>query len=55
MVDNTGGQGHDLKGPGWAREMGLCKPHEVQQGHVQGSAPGLGQSQTWIQIEALVD
>lgn len=35
--------------------MGLCEPHEVQQGHVQGPAPGQGQSQTWIQIEALID
>lgn len=43
------------KGTGWAREVGLCQPHEVQQGYVQGPTPGLGQSQTWIQIEASVD
>ena len=25
--------------------MGLCEPHGVQQGQVEGPAPGLGQSQ----------
>ena len=29
--------------------MGLCEPHEVQQGEVQGSARGLCQSQTQVQ------
>ena len=28
---------------------GLCKPHEVQQGEVQGPACGSGQSQAHIQ------
>lgn len=55
VADNTGGQGCHPKQPGWAKEVGLCEPHEVQQGHVQGPAPGQGQSQTWIQIEALID
>ena len=27
--------------------MGPHEPHEVQQGQVQGTAPGLGQSQIW--------
>jgi len=31
-------------------ERWACEPHEVQQGQVQGRAPGLGQSQA--QIEA---
>lgn len=55
MVDNTGGQGCHPKCPGWLREVGLCESHEVQQGHVQCPAPGLGESQTWTQIEALID
>jgi len=31
------------EGPGQAREVGLCEPHEVQQGKVQGPAPRSGQ------------
>ena len=34
------GKGYHPEGPGQARKVGLCKPHEVQQGQVQGSAPG---------------
>ena len=30
------------KGPGEAGEMGLCEPHEIQQGQVQGPASGSG-------------
>jgi len=30
------------EGPGQAQEVGLCEPHEVQQGEVQGPALGLG-------------
>jgi len=31
------------EGHGQAEEVGLCEPHEVQQGQVQGPASGLGQ------------
>jgi len=41
-----------LERPG---EVGLCKAHEVQQGQVQGPAPGLGQSQTQIQAGQRID
>jgi len=38
------------KGTGQAQEVGLCEPHEVQQGQVQGPpAHGLGQSPVSIQ------
>jgi len=37
------------KGPGQAEEVGLCEPHEVQQGQVQGAAPGSGQTPLSIQ------
>jgi len=37
------------KGPGQAQEVGPCEPHEVQQGQVQGPAPGLGQPPISIQ------
>jgi len=30
------------EGPGQAGEVGLCEPHEVQQGQVQGPTPGSG-------------
>ena len=33
-----------------ALEVGPCQPHEVQQGQVQGPAPGSGQSQAHIQV-----
>ncbi|KAK4831861.1 LOW QUALITY PROTEIN: hypothetical protein QYF61_019689 [Mycteria americana] len=32
-------EGHP-EGPGQAGEVGLCEPHEVQQGQVQGPSPG---------------
>jgi len=31
-----------VEGPGQAGEVGLCEPHEVQQGQVQGPTPGSG-------------
>ncbi|CAM9867283.1 unnamed protein product, partial [Bubo scandiacus] len=37
------------EGPGQAGEVGLCKPHGVQQGQGQGPAHGLGQSQAQTQ------
>ena len=37
------------EGPGQAGEVGLCEPHEVQQGQVQGPAPGSGQSLLSVQ------
>jgi len=37
-----GGKGCHTEGPGQALEVDLCEPHEVQQGHVQGPAHGLG-------------
>jgi len=37
------------EGPGQAGEVGLCEPHEVLQGQVQGPAPGLGQPPVSIQ------
>lgn len=40
----------DPKGPGQAGEVGLCKPHGVQHGQVQGDAPGMGQSQASKQV-----
>ena len=30
------------EGPGQTGEVGLCEPHEVQHGQVQGPTPGLG-------------
>ena len=35
--------------------MGLCEPHEVQQGQVRGPAHGLGQSQAQIQAGQRMD
>ena len=37
------------KRPGQAGEVDLHEPHEVQQGQVQGPAPGLGQPSVSIQ------
>jgi len=34
--------GRHPEGPGQAGEVGLCEPHEVQQGQVQGLTPGSG-------------
>jgi len=31
-----------VKVPGQAAEVGLCEPHEVQHGQVQGPTPGPG-------------
>lgn len=39
---HTGGTGYHPQGPGQAWEVGLCEPHEMQQVHVQGPAPGSG-------------
>lgn len=36
-------------------ERHLCKPHEVQQGHVQVPAPGSGQSQAPVQAGKRTD
>ena len=35
--------GYYPEGPGQAREVGPCEPHEVQQGQMQGPAPASGQ------------
>jgi len=43
---DTGGKGWHAEGPGQAREVGLCEPHE---GQVQGPAFGSGQSQAQLQ------
>jgi len=43
------GIGCHPEGPGQAQEVGLCEPHEVQQGQVQGAAHGSGQSPVSIQ------
>lgn len=43
-------QGCHPEGPGQAWELGLCKPHDVQQGEAQGSTPGSWQSQTHLQV-----
>jgi len=41
--------------PWQAWEVGLCEPHEVQQGQVQGPAYGLGQSQSKIEARRRMD
>jgi len=42
-------EGYHPEGPGQAQEVGLCEPHEVQQGQVQGPAPGSGKPLVLIQ------
>lgn len=37
------------QGSGQAGEVGLCEPHEVQQGRWQGPVTGLGQPQVSTQ------
>lgn len=37
------------QGPGQAQEAGMWEPHEVHQIQKQDAAPGLGQTQTWLQ------
>jgi len=49
LIDKLEQEGCHPEGPGQASEVGLCKPHQVQQGQVQGPAHGLGQSQAQIQ------
>jgi len=39
---HTRGKRCHPEGPGQAAEVGLCEPHEVQQGQVQGPALGRG-------------
>ena len=50
---HTGVKGYHPEGPGQAWEVGLCEPHEVQQGQVQGPAHGSGRSQSqktgWVE------
>ncbi|PKU46297.1 hypothetical protein llap_3399 [Limosa lapponica baueri] len=41
---HAGGKGCHPDRPGQALGVGLCKPHKVQQGQVQGPTCGLGQS-----------
>ena len=46
-----------LEGSGQAGEVGLCEPREVQQGQVQGPAPGseqppLGLGQPPLSVQA---
>ena len=43
------GKGYHSEGPSWAWEVGLCKPHEVQQAPLQGHASDSRQSQTSVQ------
>ena len=45
------GTGWHPEGPGQAGEVGLCEPHEVQRGRVQGPAPGAGQPRYLYRIE----
>jgi len=48
-VDTPKGTGCHPERSGQAREMGLCEPHEVQQGQGQGPAHGLGQPPILVQ------
>ena len=46
---HAGGKGPHSEGPRQAGELGLCEPHEVHKGQVQGPARGSGQPQTQVQ------
>ena len=52
---HTGGKGCHPEGPWQAWDVGPCKPHQVQQGQVQGPAHGLGKSQAKMQAGQRMD
>lgn len=47
---HTGGKRCHSEEPGQAWEVGLCKPHEIQQREVQCPTPGLWQSRAHLQV-----
>lgn len=58
VTNTAAGKGCCPERPGQAWQVGLCKPHEVQQRQMQGgNAPGSGQSQAsigWVESRSRI-